>query len=191
VVVVTHPDFRKRTQAILERTLALIPEVRGSAIDGGAERTDSVRNGLTALADASHQAGGGGERILVAIHDGVRPLIRQTRIMAAVASAAEHGSGVCAVPVKSSLREKRADGSSHAIDRSSIYHVQTPQIFRLPEILHAYAKTEGQIFTDDASVFEAAGYPVHIVPGDYDNLKITTPEDLILAEQYLDLQRKG
>lgn len=180
VVLVAPPEHLAASGELLTAALAEHPEVNGLSVAGGSDRTTSVWNGLRAIDSLAE------ENALVAIHDGVRPLIRPARIEAAFRSAREQGSGVCCVPVKSSLRRETAPGESRPLPREGVFHVQTPQCFRLREILAAYeAQAPGRSFTDDASLFEAAGGQVAIVPGDYDNLKLTTPEDLILAAHYL------
>jgi 2-C-methyl-D-erythritol 4-phosphate cytidylyltransferase len=122
---------------------------------------------------------------VVVVHDGVRPFFTNEMLRQAMTSAAELGSGVCCVPVKSSIRMRTAHGSK-AVDRALFYHVQTPQCFRLPQLLASYEEADPDVeFTDDASLFEAAGHEIHIVEGHYDNLKLTTPEDLLVAEALL------
>ena len=148
---------------------------------GGVTRTDSVQNGLEAL--SSHL--GEPTDCLVAIHDGVRPLIPSAIIKASYEQAAAHGASVVCVPVKASLRE--SDGSlSHPVDRSRFWEVQTPQTFRLHEILNCYRNRPEGKFTDDASLFQAMGGEVLICEGSYENLKLTTPEDMIVAERILE-----
>ncbi len=154
---------------------------RISVCAGGVTRTDSVLNGLEALYDHLYPP----ENYWVAIHDGVRPFIEAKNLLAAYEAAFTHGASVACVPVKSSMREQLEDGSSQAVDRTRFYHVQTPQIFRLDEILMAYENRPEGTFTDDASLFQATGGKVVICEGSYDNLKITTPEDLLIAEQIL------
>lgn len=149
---------------------------------GGATRTQSVLHGLQALyheLDEGHLY-----THLVAIQDAVRPFSTPETILASYHSAAAHGSGVAAVPSKSSLRRKTATGSE-AVDRADYYAVQTPQTFRLDWLWQAYHRITDNTYTDDASLIEEAGHPIRLVDGTYDNLKITTPEDLIVAEQLL------
>lgn len=152
---------------------------------GGPSRTDSVQNGLEALAEHLPAIAD----YWVAIHDGVRPFIEVDKLIAAYELAAAKGASVACVPVKSSIREQLTDGSSQAVDRSRFYHVQTPQTFRLDQILAAYRNRPKGVFTDDASLFQATGGTVGICEGSYDNLKITTPEDLAIGEQVLKRQQ--
>lgn len=166
-----------------EQTQYLSPEdcKRITLAPGGNTRTGSVYNGLKAL---GQHIGIPTENQLVAIQDAVRPFANPELLTDAFASAAEHGSGIAAVPSKSSLRRK-TDTGSVAVDRSEYYAVQTPQVFQLPLLWDSYQRLAHKSFTDDASLVEAAGHPVHLVMGSYDNLKITTPEDLALAELIL------
>lgn len=148
---------------------------RLKTVSGGATRYQSVRNGLAAITDNEG---------LVAIHDGVRPLISQKLIENSFNDAAKHGSAVLAVELKDSARE--VNGSKNQqIDRSKIRLIQTPQTFDLFKIKAAFALGEQANFTDDASVFEHAGHQVHLMDGDYRNIKITTPEDLDIAEVFM------
>jgi 2-C-methyl-D-erythritol 4-phosphate cytidylyltransferase len=151
-------------------------------VAGGSTRTQSVLLGLAALCgqlSETHPT-----RTLVAVQDAVRPLTTPQTIVSAYLSAAQYGTGVAAVPSKSSLRRKTATGSQ-AVDRAEYFAVQTPQVFRLDWLWDAYHRITDKPFTDDASLVEDAGYPIHLVAGGYDNLKITTPEDLALAEVLL------
>ena len=133
---------------------------------GGATRTESVKSGLDSIDGVG----------TVAIHDAVRPFISSEIIKKTFESAEIHGSGVVAVPLKDSLRRKTLDDSI-AVDRGDFVIVQTPQTFRLAEIKTAYENISGT-FTDDATVYEKAGFGVKLVEGDYSNIKITTREDL-------------
>ncbi len=153
---------------------------RISVVAGGATRTESVRRGLAQIAAIVAPQPGD----LVAVQDAVRPFVNEAMIAASYASAAERGSGVCCVASKASLRRLTDSGATEAVDRTRYLAVQTPQTFALPLLLACYARAEGE-FTDDASLVEAQGHPVYTVPGRYDNLKLTTAEDLLLAELLL------
>lgn len=134
---------------------------------GGLTRSASVMSGL-ALIDGDG---------IVAVHDAVRPFVSVETIKSSFQLAEKSGSGVATVSLKDSIREIDGD-SSIARDRSNYVLVQTPQTFRVNQLKDAYEKAGAGLFTDDASVFEAAGYKVNLVEGSYDNVKITTPEDL-------------
>lgn len=148
-------------------------------VAGGKERQDSVRAGLAVL---SHRSD------FVLIHDGARPLVADELIQGALQAALEHGTAVLAVPVKDTIKIVRPNGFVEKTpERSALRAVQTPQIFRRELICRAYeyADRTGFLGTDDASLVEAMGEPVFLVPGSYENIKITTPEDLLLAESIL------
>lgn len=139
---------------------------------GGITRFHSVKNALAYVPDGA----------LVAIHDGVRPFAT-TEFLSRMFEAAAGCEGVIPVlPVVDSLREMGRDGSSMAVDRSLYAAVQTPQIFRSEMLRQAYAQPYSTSFTDDASVFEAAGFRVSVCEGLRGNFKITTPEDLVIAD---------
>jgi len=140
-------------------------------VPGGRTRFESVKNGLGAVhGDA-----------LVAVHDGVRPFVTEAIIAAAFQKAAEKGSAVVAVPPKDSIRELTQQGS-RAVPRANYRLVQTPQCFEAGLLRRAYEQEEQEYFTDDASVVEQLGEGIALVEGSYSNIKITTPEDMLLAE---------
>ena len=142
---------------------------------GGASRFASVRNGLRGLPDTDG---------LVAIHDGVRPVVTAGLLARGYALAAARGSAVAAVALKDSLREINGD-QSRAVDRTHYQLIQTPQVFRLPLIRRAYEAAPHDRFTDCAAVAEAAAQPIFLFEGSYDNLKVTTAEDLYWAASLL------
>jgi len=138
---------------------------------GGATRFQSVRNGLDKIEGEG----------LVAIHDGVRPLVSEDIIGASFRLAAIHRCAVAAVRLKESLRMTDKDGTK-AVDRSLFRLIQTPQTFDVQLIKKAYRMKEDSSFTDDASVAERAGHRISLFEGSFLNIKITTPEDLVIAE---------
>ena len=145
---------------------------------GGDSRTASVLAGLRAApADAA----------LVAVHDGARPLVSEAVITEAVCAAAEHGAAAPVVPVKDSIK-RIADGTIAAdVPRDMLAAVQTPQVFRRELLLRALedAARSGRSFTDDCAAVEAMGQAVQATHGSYENLKITTPEDILVAQALL------
>jgi len=145
------------------------------AVPGGATRFGSVKNGLNAV-----QGEG-----LVAVHDGVRPFVDTETIKAAYEAAAKYGSAVVAVSLKDSIRELTAAGESKSVSRTNYKLVQTPQCFRAGMLRQAYEQPEQAHFTDDAAVVESMGGSITLVEGSYRNIKITTPEDLLLAEAFV------
>ena len=144
-------------------------------VAGGETRFHSVRNGLDAVASDG----------LIAVHDGVRPLVAPSVIAACFAAAADGGAAVPVVPMVESVREVDADGGSRPVDRTRLRVVQTPQVFRADVLRAAYCLPYDPRFTDDASVVEASGVAVRLVPGNRENIKLTTPMDLLLAEQLM------
>ena len=142
--------------------------------EGGDSRFQSVKKGLEKI------EGDG----LVAIHDGVRPLVSEDIIGASFRLAAVHQSAVAAVRLKDSIRITDQDNTK-AMDRSKFRLIQTPQTFHVPLIKKAYEMKEDESLTDDASVAEHAGHTISLFEGSYRNIKITTEEDLIIAEALL------
>ena len=153
-------------------------------VPGGATRQASVRAGLLSLPE---------ETELVAIHDGARPLVTAETVRRAIAQAEKKGSAVAAVPLKDTIKRADADGLIlETPDRSELYTIQTPQVFRFDEIRAAHEARAGeQTATDDAMLMEAEGLPVYLSEGDPENLKITTPEDIPVAEQILRKREAG
>ena len=146
-----------------------------SVVEGGKERFHSVKNGIEALSDAVD---------LIAVQDGVRPFASKEMILRAVKCATKNGSAIPVIKAVDSYRAVEGE-VSHIVDRTPLRLVQTPQIFAAP-ILRAAYDTEYRIeFTDDASVVEFSGEKISLCEGDDRNIKITTPNDLVLAEAIL------
>lgn len=151
---------------------------------GGRERQDSVKKALAHL---------GGEDGVVVIHDGVRPFVTADLIERAVAAAKKFGAASVGLPVRDTVKEVDAAGRvSRTVPREGLWLTQTPQAFRKEVILRAYeqALADGFYGTDDASLVERTGTPVHMIPGDPENIKVTTPEDLLQGEKIL-CRRRG
>jgi len=145
-------------------------------VAGGAERQDSVRNGLAALFDAD----------LVAIHDAARPFVTRDAVEAAIAAAGTHGAAIVAMPATDTVKLVGADRCIESTPpRTGVWLAQTPQVFRTDLIRAAHAQRAGDAATDDAALVERLGHRVHVVVGTADNRKITTPDDLAWAEWYL------
>jgi len=145
-------------------------------VAGGAERQDSVRNALAHLREAHG---------IVLVHDGVRSFVSGELIQRVVVAAEADGAVAVGVRVKDSVKEVNSAGwVIKTVTREGLWLTQTPQAFRKPLILAAYerAAADGFCGTDDASLVERMGVPVRMIPGDYDNIKVTTPEDLTLGE---------
>lgn len=143
-------------------------------VAGGSIRGESVKNGLKASTGD-----------FVAIHDGARALIKSEDIENVLNAAVEFGAAALGVKCKDTLKMADEDGFiSGTLDREFLYNIQTPQVFKLSEITKMYAKCD-EVFTDDCALAEKYGIKVKIVDGSYDNIKITTPDDMDLAERIL------
>ncbi|WP_028297633.1 2-C-methyl-D-erythritol 4-phosphate cytidylyltransferase [Olivibacter sitiensis] len=160
-------------------------DIGHTLVDGGQSRYHSVKNALKAIQAKEKDL----KEIVIAIHDGVRPLVSREIIVATYQKAEEVGAVVTAMPSKDSIREIiDEEGSNKAVDRSKFYLVQTPQAFLGDIVSLAYNLEYTPTFTDDASVVESFGHPIHILHGDAQNLKITFKEDLVIAEAILTLR---
>lgn len=175
IVVVTREDRVEEYRRLLgqcSRLRAVVP--------GGSTRQESVRNGVRALSP---------DCMLAAIHDGARPLVTPEVFAWCIEAARNCGAATAAVPVKDTI--KLADEAGRVLDtpdRSRLWAVQTPQIFDRERYLRAAEEAErrGLTCTDDCQLFEAMGWEVQLVMGDYRNLKLTTPEDFLAAGAYLE-----
>jgi 2-C-methyl-D-erythritol 4-phosphate cytidylyltransferase len=168
IVVVMHHHFIGYWNDLC-RTLAI--EVPHAVVAGGAERFHSVKNGLASLPE---------DIAVVAVHDAVRPLVNNQTLRNCFNGALEHGSAVPTLPLSDSIREVRLGQSKH-VDRSLYHLVQTPQCFSRTLLQQAYEQDYIPLFTDDASVVESVGHSIHLVAGNAENIKITTPTDLLFA----------
>lgn len=145
-------------------------------VDGGAERTDSVRSGVKAVADDPSID-------LIAIHDAARPLVDAGDLDNVFAKADETGAAILATPVTATVKQSFDSGAScRTVDRSTLWLAQTPQVFRKAVLQAAYDKHRGRPATDDAELVGRAGFDVALVKGSADNLKITHACDLVVAE---------
>ncbi len=176
-VIVNEDDFDKCHDTVL--TPYPFEKVRG-LVPGGEIRQMSVQNGIRALAD---------DVDFVIVHDGVRPFVTDEIIFECIAAAAECGAAVTAVPVTETI--KVANENAFIVEtppRQKLWTVQTPQVFRKSLLIQAHQAAQAQqiIATDDAALVEQLGYPVKLVEGTYSNLKITTPEDLLIAETLIE-----
>jgi 2-C-methyl-D-erythritol 4-phosphate cytidylyltransferase len=173
ILAVPEGDIAEVHQAIVAgHGLAKVTRI----VAGGAERQDSVRN---ALLHAREEHG------IVLVHDGVRPFISGELIRRVVTAAQECGAATAGVPVKETVKQVDAAGwVTDTVPRAGLWLTQTPQAFRLQVIRAAYERAGRDAFrgTDDASLVERMGVPVRMVTGDYSNIKLTTPEDLLLGE---------
>lgn len=146
-------------------------------VAGGETRWHSVKNALDSIVDTD-------DVDVIAVHDGVRPLVTAALIDRVMETARREGAAIPVVMLNDSVRQVEGD-DSHALDRSSLRAVQTPQAFNARLLLEAYSHPYQPTFTDDASVVEQHCHPISLVEGDPQNLKITRPMDLALAEYLL------
>lgn len=148
-------------------------------VPGGAERQQSVFNGLKHV-----------DEEIVLVHDGARPFINEKLIHQLTEAISLHAGAIVAVPVKDTIKKVQDRSVVETVERSSLWAVQTPQAFRVPILYKAHQAAEDDQFlgTDDASLLERTGEQVVIIEGDYDNIKITTQEDLYFAEAILQKQ---
>ena len=140
---------------------------------GGTTRFHSVQNGLAQVDDI--------DEALVGVHDGVRPFVSKETINEAFLVAAEKGSAVPVIDEVDSLR-RVSDGTSQAVNRSDYKRVQTPQVFQSTILKNAYNQEFSSLFTDDASVVESISEKIALTKGNVENIKLTTPHELLLAE---------
>ncbi|MBI1921432.1 MAG: 2-C-methyl-D-erythritol 4-phosphate cytidylyltransferase [Geobacter sp.] len=176
-VITPEPEIPFCREQVVERMG--FGKVR-AIVPGGKERQNSVINGLRAIPDAADDD-------VVIIHDGVRPFVTGDIIRRAVDVAVSSDGALVAVPAKDTIKVVRDGIIRETPQRETLWQAQTPQAFRYGVIrkAHERAEAEGFLGTDDASLVERFGGEVRVVMGDYRNIKITTPEDLVLAEAFL------
>lgn len=175
IILVVPANHEEDANALIGQTSA---SDRIKIVIGGSTRFQSVQNGLQLATDPS----------IVFVHDGVRCLVTEALIRRCYFQALEKGSAIPAIAVSDSIR-KMEGGSTVPIDRTQLLAVQTPQTFRSEIILPAFLQPYKDTFTDEATVVEAAGQEVFMIEGEKENIKITLPADLVIAEQLLN--RKG
>lgn len=172
IVLVMHHDFVEMWREIAEEFEFNYPV---KITSGGEERFHSVANGIAQLESNSG---------LVGVHDAVRPFVSEKTIQRCFLAAEEHGASIPVVTLVDSLRKVHGS-SSIAEDRSAYRLVQTPQCFQLDVLKRAYEQPFSELFTDDATVVESLGESIHLVEGNRENIKITTPDDLVFAQAWL------
>jgi 2-C-methyl-D-erythritol 4-phosphate cytidylyltransferase len=177
ILVVGGPDIPYAREEIVNRYRFKKVKI----VEGGAERQDSVYNGLREISPQTD---------IVVIHDGVRPFITRDIILKSIEAAREHKAVGVAVPVKDTIKVV-GEGSiiKSTPDRKTLWAMQTPQTFDYSLILRAHeeARREGFYGTDDTVLVERLGLPVRVIEGAYENIKITTPEDIVIAETFVAL----
>ena len=179
-VAVREPEQERMRELLAQHGLA----ERVAVVTGGDARQRSVANALAALPSLSDDD-------IVLVHDAVRPLIDPATIERTLEAITRHGAAIVGMPAVDTIKqvERTADGAliTATIPRELIVHAQTPQGALVPLMRRAFAEAEADEFTgtDEASLLERAGIPVHVVPGSARNLKVTQPGDLEIAEFYL------
>ena len=176
IVVAVHRSDIAATRRLVAR--ARLPKAI-RVVAGGATRTESVFNGLRALSK---------EIQWVIVHDAARPLVDLQVVASVVEAARVHGAAIAAVPVVPTVKQAQGGWVERTLDRNHLWAVQTPQVFRrdLLEKAHQRARASGVTATDDSALVEILGVKVRVVMGDSRNIKVTTPEDLIVAEALLE-----
>ena len=168
VVVLSQPDLERGRRLVAEQGWPKVTDV----CVGGRRRQDSVVAGLSRLNNC----------YWVVIHDGARPLLTENLILQGLTEVKETGAAVAAVPVKDTIKVTGDDRLvQQTPPRHNLWAVQTPQVFRFDIIAEAYRQAKREV-TDDATLVEQLGYRVKLYMGSYDNIKVTTPDDLVLAE---------
>lgn len=171
VLVLPEQDISK-LQMVLEH---FTDRIDLTVVSGGATRFDSVKNGLKNLP----------EDAIILVHDGVRPFVSDALVHRCVNGAMQHGAAIPALPVVDSVRVLGDDEHFTPIDRNKLRVIQTPQAFRGDILIPAFEQDYNVLFTDEATVVESMNHKVWLVEGDRNNIKITTPEDLLLAENII------
>lgn len=175
IVVVAHSqEIAKTERLVADYGFTKVKKV----VTGGAERQHSVYQGLLNISPFYRW---------VVVHDGARPLLSSELLRATLSVARQHGAAIAAVPVKDTIKKVVDQTVSETLDRAKLWAVQTPQAFAREVLKTAYDRAfqAGLIATDDAALVEKSGYQVQIVSGNYENIKITTPEDLEIAKIFL------
>ena len=170
IILVLHPDFHAHWEQLCREHNFKVPH---ELIKGGETRFHSVKNGLDIIPDVIDA--------VIAVHDAVRPLTSERIISESYKYATEHGNAITAVKSRDSVRQLK-NSVSKSLLRDEIYMMQTPQTFQSSQIKKAYLQPYNAKFTDDASVVEETGITIHLIEGSYQNIKITFPEDIAIAE---------
>jgi len=185
-IIVTSQELLSRVSALVEENMFDFVE---GIILGGQTRQDSVYNGVQHLTRLSRQPK---ENDIVFIHDGARCLVDEPTLLRCFFDAEKYGACTAAVPVKDTIKEAASKENGEllvekTLKRELLHAIQTPQAFTWDILQKSYqnAKETGVIGTDDTSLAEAMGYTVHLTAGSYKNIKITTPEDIYVAEAFL------
>jgi 2-C-methyl-D-erythritol 4-phosphate cytidylyltransferase len=178
LIVVLPTNQFEYWQSLCQKFPEILLETPHQVIAGGETRFHSCKNAIDSIVLT--------DDCLVAIHDGVRPLIEPRTINRAFELAEVSGNCVVSVSSKDSIRLWDSNAKEYkSVLRDEVKIIQTPQIFAISSLKKAFSQAYSPLFTDDASVMEANGETIHLIEGDYTNIKITTPEDLLVAESIL------
>lgn len=174
IILAIHPQDEAEFHTLLKKyKITKVTRI----VYGGKERQDSIHHALKTL-------NGDG---IVLVHDAARPFIKREYVHLVAETAAKTGAAIIGVPAKDTMKKVSHGQVVETVERSSLWIVQTPQAFRISLLLSAYQKAQEDHFTgtDDASLVERLNAPITMIKGDYDNIKLTTPEDLFFAEAIL------
>lgn len=169
IVAITPSEKDRLVNLLIEYQ---VDQHRISIVTGGKTRFHSVKNALNSIQE---------ENGLVAVHDAVRPLVSLALIQKCFSEAGKNGTAIPCLPVKNSIRKVTKEGSFN-LERTTLRIIQTPQTFQLLILKNAFLQPYQELFTDDATVIEKSGISLHLIEGEEQNIKITTPTDLKLAE---------
>jgi 2-C-methyl-D-erythritol 4-phosphate cytidylyltransferase len=171
ILVFNSKDIAAIKELVKQKGIKKVTEI----VAGGATRKESVKNGLSCISSDTDY---------VLIHDGVRPFLEHQTITEVIEAAVKNGAAIVGVPVKATLKKVRLKDLKveTTLNRDEIWEIQTPQVFKKELILEAYKNSSGIEAWDDSSLVERLGHRVALIKGSYFNIKITTPEDLVLAQ---------
>ena len=178
IVVAVHANYQQHMHAIFKKYFT---GKSFTLVNGGETRFHSVKNALSAIS---------GIKGVVGIHDAARPFVSVEVIKRCFTQAHKHGNAIPAVPVNESIRHVSTKGNK-AVSRADYRIIQTPQCFSLNLIKKAFEKKYSARFTDDATVLESIGEKIFLTEGNYENIKITNPGDMLLAKAYLKNEQRG
>ena len=178
--LVVSPQDKKEMQQLVDKFGI---KKMNAIVEGGQERQHSVYHAVKKISDYT----------IVLVHDAARPFIQIEQLHKLAETAEEGGAAVLAVPIKDTVKKVEGDLVAETVDRSSLWAIQTPQAFRISILKEAHEKAEADTYlgTDDASLVERLDIPVQIIEGNYDNIKLTTPEDLYFAEAIIAKRRNA
>ena len=175
IIVVLNAQYRDEWKSLCEKHQF---NIEHTITEGGQTRFHSVKNGLALVPD----------NCVVGIHDAARPLVSYNTIITAFNTAEETGNATPAVPLTESIRFLE-NGENKAVDRNKYSIIQTPQCFHSSDLKQAFMQEYQSTFTDDASVLESIGKKINLIEGNKENIKITSPQDLMLAELILSQEK--